>query len=205
MATNKNITMRQFNGVDYDTLYPKTSINQIEGLVGPMRPWKYVGKINKIQNKSSSNWTEWEYLKLIDYGENGGYLNEINSILIIINELNTASLPSGHVPHIVNLAKSLDGTLKGGSGAMPMNQNTNGALAINLLKGMSFSMEKSEVSTSQNYFSVRYTHPFLVGSNQSLLFSCDYGTKFKEVGVAFGFYTSPTFEEATCDIDVYIQ
>lgn len=31
MATNKNITMKQFNGVDYDTLYPKTTLEQVEG------------------------------------------------------------------------------------------------------------------------------------------------------------------------------
>ena len=31
MATNKNITMRQFNGTDYDTLYPKTKIEQVKG------------------------------------------------------------------------------------------------------------------------------------------------------------------------------
>ena len=31
MATNKNITMKQFNGVDYDTLYPKTKLEQVEG------------------------------------------------------------------------------------------------------------------------------------------------------------------------------
>ena len=30
MATNKNITMKQFNGVDYDTLYPKTVVSQID-------------------------------------------------------------------------------------------------------------------------------------------------------------------------------
>ena len=30
MATNKNITMKQFNGVDYDTLYPKTIASQID-------------------------------------------------------------------------------------------------------------------------------------------------------------------------------
>ena len=29
MATNKNITMKQFNGTDYDTLYPKTVASQI--------------------------------------------------------------------------------------------------------------------------------------------------------------------------------
>ena len=30
MATNKNITMKQFNGTDYDTLYPKTKLEQVE-------------------------------------------------------------------------------------------------------------------------------------------------------------------------------
>lgn len=30
MVTNKNITMRQYNGVDYDTLYPKTIASQID-------------------------------------------------------------------------------------------------------------------------------------------------------------------------------
>lgn len=30
MVTNKNITMRQYNGVDYDILYPKTIASQID-------------------------------------------------------------------------------------------------------------------------------------------------------------------------------
>ena len=33
MATNKNITMKHFNGTDYDTLYPKTTGAQITGAV----------------------------------------------------------------------------------------------------------------------------------------------------------------------------
>ena len=33
MATTKNITMKQFNGTDYDTLYPKTAAAQIIGTV----------------------------------------------------------------------------------------------------------------------------------------------------------------------------
>lgn len=33
MATTKNITMKQFNGTDYDTLYPKTTAAQITGTV----------------------------------------------------------------------------------------------------------------------------------------------------------------------------
>ena len=32
MATTKNITMKQFNGTDYDTLYPKTKTEQVENL-----------------------------------------------------------------------------------------------------------------------------------------------------------------------------
>ena len=31
LATTKNITMKQFNGADYDTLYPKTKVEQVEG------------------------------------------------------------------------------------------------------------------------------------------------------------------------------
>ena len=31
MASEKNITMRQYNGADYDTLYPKTKVEQVEG------------------------------------------------------------------------------------------------------------------------------------------------------------------------------
>ena len=34
MATNKNITMKQFNGTDYDTLYPKTVAEQVDGIYG---------------------------------------------------------------------------------------------------------------------------------------------------------------------------
>lgn len=33
MASTKNITMRQFNGIDYDTLYPKTKAQQILGTI----------------------------------------------------------------------------------------------------------------------------------------------------------------------------
>ena len=35
MATEKNITMKQFNGTDYDTLYPKTIASQVDGLLLP--------------------------------------------------------------------------------------------------------------------------------------------------------------------------
>lgn len=32
MASEKNITMRQYNGTDYDTLYPKTIASQVDGV-----------------------------------------------------------------------------------------------------------------------------------------------------------------------------
>lgn len=32
MGVEKNITMKQFNGTDYDTLYPKTNVEQVENL-----------------------------------------------------------------------------------------------------------------------------------------------------------------------------
>lgn len=32
MSTEKNITMKQYNGTDYDTLYPKTIASQVDGL-----------------------------------------------------------------------------------------------------------------------------------------------------------------------------
>ena len=35
MATEKNITMKQFNGTDYDTLYPKTIASQVDGVLLP--------------------------------------------------------------------------------------------------------------------------------------------------------------------------
>lgn len=33
MATDLNITMKQYNGVDYDTLYPATTASQISGTI----------------------------------------------------------------------------------------------------------------------------------------------------------------------------
>ena len=51
MATTKNITMKQFNGTDYDTLYPKTVYNQVSGVapagygLGETRP--YIAKTSE--------------------------------------------------------------------------------------------------------------------------------------------------------------
>lgn len=51
MATNKNITMKQYNGVDYDTLYPKTIASQVEGLEDISTTKVFTGTIG-------TNWTE---------------------------------------------------------------------------------------------------------------------------------------------------
>ena len=51
MATNKNITMKQFNGVDYDTLYPKTIASQVEGLEDISTTKVFTGTI-------TTNWAE---------------------------------------------------------------------------------------------------------------------------------------------------
>lgn len=51
MATNKNITMRQYNGTDYDTLYPKTTASQVEGLEDISSVKVYTGTIG-------TTWTE---------------------------------------------------------------------------------------------------------------------------------------------------
>lgn len=52
MATNKNITVKQFNGVDYDTLYPKTSLTQVEGLSASLA--EYYSK-NQTLNTDTMN------------------------------------------------------------------------------------------------------------------------------------------------------
>lgn len=33
MADTKNIIMHTFNGTDYDTLYPKTTVEQVNGAI----------------------------------------------------------------------------------------------------------------------------------------------------------------------------
>ena len=51
MATNKNITMKQYNGIDYDTLYPKTLASQVVGLEDISSVKVYTGTIG-------TTWTE---------------------------------------------------------------------------------------------------------------------------------------------------
>lgn len=90
MATNKNITMKQFNGVDYDTLYPKTTVSQVEGAYGknevdaaiaaadPMGPWKYAGKLTGFGESNKIEVT----------GLTGGTFSSlVNQILLKINNI----------------------------------------------------------------------------------------------------------------------
>lgn len=90
MATNKNITMKQFNGVDYDTLYPKTTVSQVEGAYGknevdaaiaaadPMGPWKYAGKFTGFGESNKIEVT----------GLTGGTFSSlVNQILLKINNI----------------------------------------------------------------------------------------------------------------------
>ena len=45
MATEKNITMKEFNGTDYDILYPKTKVIQIDGFDNSIAKIVPVGSI----------------------------------------------------------------------------------------------------------------------------------------------------------------
>ena len=45
MATEKNITMKEFNGTDYDILYPKTKVIQIDGFDDSITKIMPVGSI----------------------------------------------------------------------------------------------------------------------------------------------------------------
>ncbi len=51
MATNKNITMKQYNGVDYDTLYPKTIAAQVVGL-------EDISTVKVFTGTIGTTWTE---------------------------------------------------------------------------------------------------------------------------------------------------
>lgn len=65
MASEKNITMRQFNGTDYDTLYPKTDVKQIENLtpssIGAVAKSgdTMTGELNIKANAAFMNLTSW--------------------------------------------------------------------------------------------------------------------------------------------------
>lgn len=68
MASEKNITMRQYNGVDYDTLYPKTIAEQVIGIYSKD---EILGDLPKqLLNLSSSAIPSDAFLKLALGGAN---------------------------------------------------------------------------------------------------------------------------------------
>ena len=52
MAIEKNITMKQFNGTDYDTLYPKTIASQIPDVYSKTEALKLIDSKARIQTGS---------------------------------------------------------------------------------------------------------------------------------------------------------
>ena len=55
----------------------------------PLGKWKLAGKITKIQNLTPDSASEnnAEFTTIIDYGDNGGNLQEINGILFVVNSM----------------------------------------------------------------------------------------------------------------------
>ena len=51
MSTNKNITMKQYNGIDYDILYPKTTASQVIGL-------EDISSVKVFTGTIGTTWTE---------------------------------------------------------------------------------------------------------------------------------------------------
>ena len=101
MATTKNITMKQFNGTDYDTLYPKTDVKQIENLTPSS-----IGAVSKTGdtmtghlNITNSN----PYLKLVETDSQEEYLVQVHQGDFYIGS-------QSHVP-INGLVLKPDGTI----------------------------------------------------------------------------------------------
>lgn len=111
MATEKNITMKQFNGTDYDTLYPKTIASQVDGLltaqilVTTLPNTEVTASLNGKTVSAMSDSSELAILKIPSYGTwtisatiNGASISvdcEIKAIaqyeLYLSNNLETAS------------------------------------------------------------------------------------------------------------------
>ena len=74
MATNKNITMKQFNGTDYDTLYPKTIASQVDGvllaqiLVTTLPNTEVTASLNSKTVSAMSDSSGLAVLKIPSYG-----------------------------------------------------------------------------------------------------------------------------------------
>ena len=72
MATEKNITMKQFNGTDYDTLYPKTIASQVDGLfqilVTTLPNTEVTASLNSKTVSAMSDSSGLAVLKIPSYG-----------------------------------------------------------------------------------------------------------------------------------------
>ena len=76
MATTKNITMKQFNGTDYDTLYPKTDVKQVENLTPSS-----IGAVSKSGDTMTGNLNITNsnpYLKLVETDSQEEYLVQVH-------------------------------------------------------------------------------------------------------------------------------
>lgn len=204
MATNKNITMKQFNGVDYDTLYPKTTISQVEGFNSPLGMWKYIGKINKMFFGVSYADDISEFLTLVDYGDSGGILGEINSIAIKINSINGGSLSK--VYSLVCKKEFIDGSVSYGSGITLWNGDGSSGGYAEYLNGYTLKLTKGKVGNSPNGFTVYY-YPSDNGPLTAFIVSFPKSAKIKKlsVAVAYIFSTVTPTSPIDCDIDVYVQ
>lgn len=204
MATNKNITMKQFNGVDYDTLYPKTIASQIEGFNSPLGMWKYVGKINKMFFGESYADDISEFLTLVDYGDSGGTLSEINSIAIKINSINGGSLSK--VYNLVGKKELIDGSVSYVSGINLWHGDGSSGGYAEYLNGHTLKLTKGIIGNSPTGITLYY-YPSDNGPLTAFIVSFPIGAKIKKLSVAVAYIfpsVTPT-SPIDCDIDVYVQ
>ena len=76
MSVEKNITMRQFNGTDYDTLYPKTDVKQIENLTPSS-----IGAVSKSGDTMTGNLNITNsnpYLELTETDSQENYIVQVH-------------------------------------------------------------------------------------------------------------------------------
>lgn len=94
MTTEKNITMKQYNGTDYDTLYPKTTMNQIIGITARLNQLEF---IQKYITAGSYTWTcpeDGEYVAVIIGGGGAG------DVQISTDTSNASGGGSGYVSYV---------------------------------------------------------------------------------------------------------
>ena len=94
MATEKNITMKQYNGTDYDTLYPKTTMSQIIGITARLNQLEFV---QKYITAGAYTWTcpeDGEYVVVIIGGGGAGDVD------ISTSPCNASGGGSGYVTYV---------------------------------------------------------------------------------------------------------